>query len=156
MGDVQQASKDIAGSLHIARMIAEGKYLAPAEEEAAGDEDYQHQTLYTETESRTRAPRYKADALVSINEFEGNALLSNINLGGFSIASKTFAAIVPGESYIMKITPDAMVKIDSFDLTVSVRWIRSTVSRFTAGFSVQDSGSGFETYINYLKRNNPV
>ncbi|MDR0721740.1 MAG: methyl-accepting chemotaxis protein [Treponema sp.] len=153
--DVQQASKDISGSLNIARMIAEGKYLVPSEEEAI-EEDQQHQTWYTETESHTRAPRYKAKALVSINEFEGNALLSNINLGGFSIASKTFAAIVPGESYTMKITPDTMVNIDSFELTVHVRWIRSTVSRFTAGFSIQDSESGFETYVNYLKRNNPV
>ncbi|MDR3115558.1 MAG: methyl-accepting chemotaxis protein [Treponema sp.] len=154
--DVQQASKSIAGSLNIARLIAEGKYLVPLEEESIA-EDPQYQPRYTQTtESHARAPRYKANALVSINEFEGNALLSNINLGGFSIASKTFAAIVPGESYTMKMTPDPMVQIDAFDLKVNVRWIRSTVSRFTAGFSVQDSGAGFETYINYLKRNNPL
>jgi methyl-accepting chemotaxis protein len=152
--DVQQASKNIAGSLNIARMIAEGKYLVPSGEESM-DEDFQRQTWHTHTENQARAPRYKANALVSINEFEGSALLSNINLGGFSIASKTFAAIVPGESYTMKITPDPAVKLDSFTLTVNVRWIRSTVSRFTVGFSVKTSVPGFETYINYLKRNNP-
>ncbi|MHB9291557.1 putative methyl-accepting chemotaxis protein [Hollandina sp. SP2] len=153
--DVQQASKNIAGSLNIARMIAEGKYLVPSEEEVTVDEDLQYRPSPMQMESQTRAHRYKANALVSINEFEGSALLSNINLGGFSIASKTFAAIVPGESYTMKITPDPLIKVDSFNLTVNVRWIRSTVSRFSAGFSVQDSEAGFETYINYLKRNDP-
>jgi methyl-accepting chemotaxis protein len=150
VADVQKTSKSIAASLISARLIADGKYLVPSEQ---GIIEQESRYQIRDEQHKIRAPRYKTNARVSVNEFEGSAFLSNISLGGFSIASKTFAAIVSGESYTIKIIPDPAFTFDAFEIKAKVRWIRSTVSRFTAGVSVlQTPGSDFETYTKYVKQ----
>jgi hypothetical protein len=103
-----------------------------------------------------RAPRYTSWAHVKINGFEGEALLRNINLGGFRMESKTFVAITIGDHYVMNIAPEASTALKPFDIEVEVRWVRSTESAFNAGFAVTDlpSDRGLEKYVEYLKTHN--
>jgi hypothetical protein len=103
-------------------------------------------------EAVQRSPRYNSVAGVYINGFDGQALLKNISVGGFCMQSKTFAALVPGEEYGMKISPEKPSGLDAFDVEVEVRWVRSEVSRFEAGLLIAGSPSvrEMEKYINYL------
>ncbi|MDR3338401.1 MAG: PilZ domain-containing protein [Treponema sp.] len=103
-------------------------------------------------EAVQRAPRYDSVAGVRINGFDGQALLKNISLGGFCMQSKTFAALVSGEKYIMKISPEKPSGLGAFDVEVEVRWVRSEVSRFEAGLLIAGSPSvrEMEKYIAYL------
>jgi hypothetical protein len=103
-----------------------------------------------------RAPRYISWAHVRINGFEGEALLRNINLGGFCMESRTFVAIAIGDRYAMGIAPEVSTALKPFDLEVEVRWVRSTESSFNAGFAVITSSAdrGLEKYVDYLKAHN--
>ncbi|MDR2403118.1 MAG: PilZ domain-containing protein [Spirochaetaceae bacterium] len=100
-----------------------------------------------------RAPRYGSWAHVRINGFEGEAILRNINLGGFCLESRTFAAITVRDRYTMNIVPEVSTALNPFGLEVEVRWVRSTESRFSAGFAVTKlpSDRGLEKYVEYLR-----
>jgi hypothetical protein len=103
-----------------------------------------------------RAPRYASWAHVKINGFEGEALLRNINMGGFRLESKTFVAITIGDHYVMNIAPEVSTALKPFDLEVEVRWVRSTEAAFNAGFAVTKlpPDRGLEKYVECLKTHN--
>jgi hypothetical protein len=106
----------------------------------------------------TRPPRYRTVARVRINGFEGEAVLRNINEGGFCMESRTYAAISPGEHYIMLICPEKSAEIPCFELEVEGRWIRSTEKTFSAGFLIVKSpvDHSMERYMNHLKRHGKI
>jgi hypothetical protein len=101
-----------------------------------------------------RPPRYSCAAYVSINGFEGQALLRNISIGGFCLESRTYAALKQGEEHSMTITSDSTSGLAPFEIKVEVRWVRSTETSFNAGFAMVKSSVGnraMEKYIDYLK-----
>lgn len=101
----------------------------------------------------SRAPRYGCVARIGIKGFEGEAVLRNINQGGFRMESKTFAAITAREHCTIRIKPEAASGIKPFELEVEVRWIQSTEKSFNAGFLVvrPSADKHFEKYIDYIK-----
>jgi hypothetical protein len=105
-----------------------------------------------------RMPRYSSFAHVRINGFEGQALLRNINQGGFRMESRTYAAITLGEHYIMEIAPEASTNIRPFSLEVEVRWVQSTEKNFNAGFLIvkPPTDRSLEKYIDYVILQNRV
>jgi hypothetical protein len=111
----------------------------------------------TSTESR-REPRYSTWAQVRINGFEGQALLRNINQGGFRMESRTYAAITVGDHYIMQITPEESAALHTFNIEVEVRWVRSTEKSFNSGFLVikPPADRSLDKYINYVKAQNRI
>jgi hypothetical protein len=100
-----------------------------------------------------RRPRYRCVARVGINGFEGEAVLKNINLGGFLMESRTYAAIAVGEHYTMQIKPEDASRLKPFELEVEVRWIQSAETKFSAGFLVVKFpvDRSFEKYVDYIK-----
>jgi hypothetical protein len=105
-----------------------------------------------------RSPRYSTIARVSINGFEGEAILRNINEGGFRLESKTYAAITPGKHYTMWISPEESSAISRFELEVEGRWIRSAEDSFNAGFLIVKLPAGrlMERYIDHIKQHGKV
>jgi hypothetical protein len=103
-----------------------------------------------------RAPRYTCVAHVCINGFDGEAVLRNINQGGFCMESRTYAAINVGDHHAMQIIPEASANIKPFDMEVEARWVKSTETSFSVGFLILKCPSGklFETYINHIKDRN--
>jgi hypothetical protein len=106
---------------------------------------------------KRRDTRYLSVAGIGIHGFEGEALLSDVSNGGFRMESKTYISLGAGECYTIKITPEPAAQLGSFELTVAVRWERSTVSSFEAGFSIIESHTDqlFKRYIDYLSENKP-
>jgi hypothetical protein len=105
-----------------------------------------------------RAPRYSTLARVRINGFEGEAVLRNINLGGFCMESKTYAAIGLGEHYTMQINPESSANISPFELEVEVRWVRSTEKNFNSGFLISRAppDRSMEKYMDHIKKHSRV
>ncbi|MDR3167401.1 MAG: PilZ domain-containing protein [Treponema sp.] len=105
-----------------------------------------------------REPRYSTWAQVRINGFEGQALLRNINRGGFRMESRTYAAITVGEHYIMRITPEMSAVVHPFDIEVEVRWVQSTEKSFNSGFLIlkPPADRSLEKYITYVKTQNKL
>jgi hypothetical protein len=101
-----------------------------------------------------RPPRYVTITRVSINGFEGEAVLRNVSTGGFCMESRTYAAIDAGGHYTMWIKPEATSGVKFFELEVEVRWIKSTETKFSCGFLVVNYpvDRSFEKYIDYIKR----
>jgi hypothetical protein len=102
---------------------------------------------------KSREPRYNCVAFVSVNGFEGEAILNNINTGGYRMESRTYASLVPGDHHTMRIRPDDNSGIKSFEVQVEVRWIKSTETRFSAGFLIiqRPADRSFEKYIDYIR-----
>jgi hypothetical protein len=99
-----------------------------------------------------RSPRYTSLAMVSINGFEGQAVLRNVSSGGFCMESKTFADMDVGSSYVISVTPEKHAGIGHFELTVDVRWILSSPEKFSVGFRVvQGNSHAFEKYVEFSK-----
>jgi hypothetical protein len=107
----------------------------------------------TAVQENRREPRYHTVARVCINGFEGEAVLRNINSGGFRMESRTYAAIAVGERYDMRITPENTSNLTPFDLGVEVRWVQSTEDNFNSGFFIVDRPANgvFDKYVNYIK-----
>jgi hypothetical protein len=105
-----------------------------------------------------RAQRYVCVAHVGINGFEGEAVLRNINNDGFRMESKTYAAITVGEHYAMRIKPEATSNLNAFELTVEVRWVKSTETSFNSGFLIvkPPADKSLEKYIEYIKSRNRI
>ncbi|MDR3343680.1 MAG: hypothetical protein LBT14_13050 [Treponema sp.] len=103
-----------------------------------------------------QAIRYSSVAGVCIHGFEGEALLSDMSSRGFRMESRTYVSLTPGECYTMKITPESDMGTGSFEIEVEVRWVHSTTSLFTAGFSIAKPPTdySFQRYIDYLSVNN--
>jgi hypothetical protein len=105
-----------------------------------------------------RAPRYSSLAQVRINGFEGQALLRNINQGGFCMESRTYAAITLGDHYNMEIIPEPSLNIRPFKLDVEVRWVRSTEKSFNSGFLIltPPADRSLERYVAKIISQNQV
>jgi hypothetical protein len=105
-----------------------------------------------------RAPRYSALAQVRINGFEGQALLRNINQGGFCMESRTYAAITLGDHYTMEIIPESATNLRPFKLDVEVRWVRSTEKSFNSGFLIltPPADRSLERYVAQIIAQNQV
>jgi hypothetical protein len=104
-------------------------------------------------QEQRREPRYSAVARVRVNGFEGEAVLRNINSGGFRMESRTYAAISVGERYGMRIIPESVSNISPFDLEIEVRWVQNTEKSFNSGFLVvnRTDTKAFDRYVNYVK-----
>jgi hypothetical protein len=111
-----------------------------------------------ESTDNRRMPRYSSIAHIHINGFEGQALLRNINQGGFRMESRTYAAITLGEHYIMEIAPEPVTNVRPFSLEVEVRWVRSTEKSFNAGFLIvkPPADRSLEKYVDYVILQNRV
>jgi hypothetical protein len=105
----------------------------------------------TEIDQR-RAQRYESTATIRINGFEGQALINNINTGGFCMTSKTYVEIGQGQRYTMQIIPEPNAQLETIELEVEVRWTRVTGTRFIAGFQILRSNQVLKTYITYLEK----
>jgi hypothetical protein len=106
----------------------------------------------SKTHDAPRAPRYASLAMVSINGFEGCAVLRNVSIGGFRMESKTFVNMDVGNSYAIQITPETESNIGKFELHVVVQWVQSFAEKFAVGFQIsQGGGRPLERYIEFLK-----
>jgi hypothetical protein len=107
-------------------------------------------------ERALRAERYDCVVKVGINGFEGEAILRNISSGGFLMESRTYAAITVGGHYTLQIKPYANSGLKLFELEVEVRWIKSTETKFSAGFLViiYPADRSFDKYLDYVKNQN--
>jgi hypothetical protein len=101
-----------------------------------------------------RSPRYTCVAHVTVNGFDGKAVLRNISNGGFRMESRTYAAITVGDHYTMTIEPENEAGLKAFELEVEVRWVQSTETSFNSGFLVsrRPADRAFEKYINYIEK----
>jgi hypothetical protein len=102
---------------------------------------------------KPREPRYDCVASVGINGFEGEAILSNMSSDGYCMESRTYAALAPREHHVMRIQPEESSNLRAFEVEVEVRWIKSTETRFKAGFLIirRPSDRSFEKYLEYVK-----
>jgi hypothetical protein len=101
----------------------------------------------------SREPRHACIASVRINGFEGEALITNINSGGYCMESRTYAALAPGEQHVMRLQPEASSNLRAFDMKVEVRWVKSSETRFSAGFQIVErpTDRSLEKYIDYVR-----
>jgi hypothetical protein len=102
---------------------------------------------------KPREPRLACVASVSINGFEGEAILSNINTNGYRMESRTYAALMPGEHHVIRIQPEDSANVKPFEMEVEVRWIKSAEIRFSVGFLIiqRPIDRSFERYLEYVK-----
>jgi hypothetical protein len=99
-----------------------------------------------------RAPRYASFAMVTINGFEGRAVLRNVSSGGFCMESKTFADMDISSSYTIRIDPEESAGVGQFELTVEVRWISSSPDKFSVGFKIIcGNDRSFEKHLEFLR-----
>jgi hypothetical protein len=107
-------------------------------------------------EEKPREPRYSCVAHVCINGFDGEAVLRNINSGGFRMESRTYAAISVGERYSLRIIPEASANVKPVELEVEARWVKSTETSFNTGFLIvkYPADKSFEKYIDHMKNRN--
>jgi hypothetical protein len=101
----------------------------------------------------SREPRHSCIASVRINGFEGEAIITNISPSGYCMESKTYAALAPGERHVMRLQPEASSNLRAFDMEVEVRWIKSSETRFSAGFLILErpADRSLEKYIDYVR-----
>jgi hypothetical protein len=109
-------------------------------------------------QEQRREPRYSTVARVRVNGFEGEAVLRNINSGGFRMESRTYAAITVGERYGMRIIPEGASNIPPFDLEIEVRWVQNAEKSFNTGLLVINRADtrAFDRYVNYVKAHSSV
>jgi hypothetical protein len=112
-----------------------------------------NETAADEEEKVVRAPRYESMAFIHINGFEGQALIKNVSSTGFCMQSKTFAALIPGEKYTIRLVPEKITGLSPIEALVDVRWVRSEVSKFETGLQLvkAESNRELERYISHLK-----
>ncbi|MDR1249860.1 MAG: PilZ domain-containing protein [Treponema sp.] len=101
----------------------------------------------------SREPRHTCIASIRINGFEGEALITNISSSGYCMESRTYAALAPGERHVMRLEPEALSNLRAFDMEVEVRWVKSSETRFSAGFQIikRPTDRSFEKYIDYVR-----
>jgi methyl-accepting chemotaxis protein len=147
--DVQNASKDIATSLSVAKNIAEGRFLTyPNKSSLKQREKTGAQTGGIENR---RDNRFSAGAGVRINGFEGEALIKDVSSHGFGIESGTYVTLLPQERYTMQIIPEPAAGVGAFEITAEVRWIHSTAHSVGISLDVQSTNRSFQQYVDYIK-----
>ncbi|MDR1904797.1 MAG: PilZ domain-containing protein [Treponema sp.] len=102
--------------------------------------------------------RYNTQAGFMVEGFEGEGLLKNVSIPGLCLESVTYVSVTPKEQYKIKIIPEPISHIESFELRAEVNWVRSTELSFEAGFSIinpsQDKTSPIRRYVEFLKIHN--
>jgi hypothetical protein len=99
-----------------------------------------------------RPPRYECLPTVSINGYEGQAVLRNISESGFRMESKTFVEIETGSGYLIRISPEPFTGLKPFEIAVEVRWVQSSPEKFSLGFMVTQTNSRpFQRYLDFLR-----
>jgi hypothetical protein len=100
-----------------------------------------------------KSTRYPTLARALIPEvFDGEALLKDLSITGCCVEYTMFVDIKQNSPYKLQIIPDSAAKIDSFDLQVESRWIRSGGYSCEIGFTIMVSPKGrdFQRYVDYL------
>jgi hypothetical protein len=108
--------------------------------------------MESNTIDKRKTQRYSSIAGISINGFEGQALLKDISSSGFCLESATCAMINVNEQYIVKITPEPDLKIKAFEVTVVVQWVRNSEDEFETGLKIvrPPLGQSFKRYLEAL------
>jgi hypothetical protein len=107
-------------------------------------------------------------ARISIEGFEGEAVMRNIGPGGFRMESRTHREIAVHTLCSVRVDPEDGSGIQAFDLEAEVRWVQSSEDILSAGFMVPGSESGkvaadsyaagshaeesFKSYVAYRKQ----
>ena len=100
-----------------------------------------------------RSPRYRSLARAQISGvLEGECLLKNISITGCCVESTGVADIQTNARYQLKIKPEAVSHIGSFQLEVECKWIRNDRDAAELGFAIVASPKGkkFQCYVDYL------
>jgi hypothetical protein len=116
----------------------------------------QTKTSQVSPEAAPRPPRYTSLARISMNGFEGEAVLRNVSIGGFRMESKTYVTITVGDRYAIVIKPENASRLQAFEMEVEVRWVKSSETSFNCGFSITKppDGRSLEKYIDYIRIKN--
>jgi hypothetical protein len=91
-----------------------------------------------------RAPRYDCEARISIEGFEGEAVMRNVGPGGFRMESRTHREISVHTLCSVRIDPEDGSGIQAFDLEAEVRWVRINEDILSAGFMVNGAEPGYQ------------
>ncbi|GHU25479.1 hypothetical protein FACS1894164_14940 [Spirochaetia bacterium] len=102
---------------------------------------------------KRKLARYSSIASVQIRDFEGTAIIKDMNDTGCCIESLTYIAVNLEEEYYITIIPEVTANIPEFDLIMKVKWTKSTETCFETGLSVIENPDPqvHSTYVNYLK-----
>jgi hypothetical protein len=83
---------------------------------------------------------------------EGECLLNNISITGCCVECNGVADVQPNARYQLKIKPEGVSHIGSFELEVECKWVRSDGYAAEMGFVITASPKGkkFQRYVDYL------
>jgi hypothetical protein len=101
---------------------------------------------------KRKDPRYALSAGITIEGFEGEALLGNISVSGCFLESITYVGLKPTQIYKAKIIPNPEDGIEAFNLSLELNWTKSSEAFFEAGFSLGDGKTSpqLERYVKLL------
>jgi hypothetical protein len=102
---------------------------------------------------KRKAQRYSSVAGISVNGFEGQALLKDISNSGFCLESATCVMMNVNEQYIVKITPEPSLNIKPFEVSVGVQWVKNAEDSFETGLKIikPPLGQAFKQYLEALR-----
>ncbi|MDR2020073.1 MAG: PilZ domain-containing protein [Treponema sp.] len=103
--------------------------------------------------NKRRSARYYSLAAARIPSVSGGeALLKDLSVTGGCIEYTMFADVQTGMQYKLEVVPEAASNVESFDLTIEVRWIHSEGYACSIGFAILASPKGklFQRYVDYL------
>jgi hypothetical protein len=83
---------------------------------------------------------------------EGKCFLRNISITGCCVECTGGAEIQPNARYELKIKPEGVSHVGSFQLEVECKWVRSDNYVAELGFAITGSPKGkkFQRYVDYL------
>jgi len=99
------------------------------------------------------SPRYRSLAHVQIiGAAEEECLLKNISITGSCVECTGPANIQPNTPYQLKVKPERVSHIGSFQLEVECKWVRHDGRATNLGFAITASPKGkkFQRYVDYL------
>ena len=84
--------------------------------------------------------------------FNGEALLKDLSITGLCIEHTALIDIKPQTDYTIEIIPEKASQIESFELVVSSRWIKTSPYACEIGFAIVSSPKGklFQRYVDYI------
>jgi hypothetical protein len=100
-----------------------------------------------------RSPRYRSLARAQVSGvLEEECLLKNISITGCCVECTGAADIQINAQYQLKVKPERVSHIGSFQLEVECKWIRRDNYAAELGFAITASPKGkkFQRYVDYL------
>ena len=97
--------------------------------------------------------RYESTAKAIVEGIsEEEAVLKDISVTGCRIKVDNYLEIKPHTQHKLKIIPEKVSNISSFQLNVEAKWVGTEVDSFLFGFGITKSPEGkqFERYVDYL------